>query len=124
MCNSADARMMRLVKRTQAWHGALTMPPDHHRAGWSPVGPQLKLNHIKFIYPTAPTRPVSVNMGMPMPSWFDITHLDQSGLQDMMKGAAGEGDDRVPGVATWEIGVRLIVAVINHRGRLPGGSRG
>ncbi|PRW60012.1 Acyl- thioesterase 1 [Chlorella sorokiniana] len=54
--------------------------------GWAPVGPQLKLPHIKFIYPTAPTRPITVNMGMRMPGWFDITHLDQQGLMDMMKG--------------------------------------
>lgn len=54
--------------------------------GWAPVGPQLRLPHIKFIYPTAPTRPITVNMGMRMPGWFDITHLDQTGLLNMMKG--------------------------------------
>ncbi|PSC76869.1 acyl-thioesterase 2 [Micractinium conductrix] len=54
--------------------------------GWAPVGPQLRLPHIKFVYPTAPTRPITVNMGMKMPGWFDISHLDQAGLQDMMKG--------------------------------------
>jgi hypothetical protein len=51
------------------------------------VGPQMRLPHIKFIYPTAPTRPITVNMGMRMPGWFDISHLDQRGLQDMMQGA-------------------------------------
>ena len=35
--------------------------------GWAPVGPSLNLPHIKFIYPTAPTRPITVNMGMKMP---------------------------------------------------------
>ncbi len=34
------------------------------------------LPHVKFILPTAPTQPVTLNMGMPMPSWYDITGLD------------------------------------------------
>ena len=33
--------------------------------------------HIKFVLPTAPTQPVTMNMGMPMPSWYDITGLDE-----------------------------------------------
>jgi len=33
--------------------------------------------HLKFILPTAPTTPVTMNMGMPMPSWYDITGLDE-----------------------------------------------
>lgn len=33
--------------------------------------------HIKFILPTAPTQPVTMNMGYPMPSWYDITGLDE-----------------------------------------------
>jgi predicted esterase len=36
-----------------------------------------ELPHLKFILPTAPTRPVTMNMGMPMPSWYDITGLDE-----------------------------------------------
>lgn len=35
--------------------------------GWAPVGPQLNLPHIKMVFPTAPTRPISINMGMSMP---------------------------------------------------------
>ena len=27
---------------------------------------------MKFILPTAPTQPVTLNMGMAMPSWYDI----------------------------------------------------
>jgi lysophospholipase II len=33
--------------------------------------------HIKFILPTAPSQPVTMNMGAPMPSWYDITGLDE-----------------------------------------------
>lgn len=36
-----------------------------------------QLPHLKFILPTAPTQPVTMNMGMPMPSWYDITGLDE-----------------------------------------------
>jgi predicted esterase len=33
--------------------------------------------YAKFILPTAPTQPVTMNMGMSMPSWYDITGLDE-----------------------------------------------
>lgn len=36
-----------------------------------------QLPHVKFILPTAPTQPVTMNMGMSMPSWYDITGLDE-----------------------------------------------
>jgi lysophospholipase-2 len=33
--------------------------------------------YVKFILPTAPTQPVTMNMGMAMPSWYDIKGLDE-----------------------------------------------
>lgn len=36
-----------------------------------------QLPHVKFVLPTAPTQPVTMNMGMPMPSWYDIVGLDE-----------------------------------------------
>lgn len=33
--------------------------------------------YVKFILPTAPTQSVTMNMGMKMPSWYDITGLDE-----------------------------------------------
>ena len=58
--------------------------------GFTPIAEVLsqKLDHIKFILPTAPTQPVTLNMGMPMPSWYDIVGLDDrasescSGIED------------------------------------------
>jgi len=46
--------------------------------GWSDVGPQLQqiMPSVKFLFPTAPTQPVTVNGGMSMPSWFDINSLE------------------------------------------------
>ena len=35
------------------------------------------LPYVKFILPTAPPRKVTMNMGMAMPAWYDITGLDK-----------------------------------------------
>lgn len=41
------------------------------------------LRHVRFVLPNAPVQPVTLNMGMSMPSWFDITTLeDISGSED------------------------------------------
>ena len=58
----------------------------------------------RYIFPQAPTQPVSINAGMNMPSWFDIYRLDTSGqidlaglknsrsmLSDLIKGAIADG---------------------------------
>lgn len=34
------------------------------------LGP--KLPHVKWAFPNAPVQPVACNMGMKMPSWFDL----------------------------------------------------
>mmetsp|Transcript_88339 Transcript_88339/g.248826 ORF Transcript_88339/g.248826 Transcript_88339/m.248826 type:complete len:300 (-) Transcript_88339:29-928(-) len=49
--------------------------------GWAAVaqqGSELRrlLPATRFLFPTAPTQPVTVNGGMAMPSWFDIASLD------------------------------------------------
>ncbi|KAF8076711.1 Phospholipase/Carboxylesterase-domain-containing protein [Lyophyllum atratum] len=44
--------------------------------GWKPVADMFRddtaLKHVKWILPHSPTRSVKANMGMEMPSWFDI----------------------------------------------------
>ena len=37
---------------------------------------------VRFVFPHAPVRPVTLNGGMPMRAWFDIVSLDRKGLQD------------------------------------------
>ena len=37
---------------------------------------------VNFIFPNAPTAPVTLNMGMRMPSWFDIKGLDENAPED------------------------------------------
>jgi lysophospholipase-2 len=47
--------------------------------GFADVAEQIasQMPHLKIILPTAPTQPVTMNMGMPMPSWYDLTGLDE-----------------------------------------------
>jgi hypothetical protein len=33
------------------------------------------LPHLKVILPTAPTQPVTMNMGHPMPAWYDLVGM-------------------------------------------------
>lgn len=49
------------------------------------VVPSLKLPHdhrIRFIFPHAPSIPVTINGGYVMPAWYDIQAIDIGALQD------------------------------------------
>jgi len=58
--------------------------------GWQPVADMFKVDpelaHVKWILPHSPVRSVQANMGMEMPSWFDIysfglnTEEDEEGM--------------------------------------------
>ncbi|KAJ3031800.1 hypothetical protein HK097_005408 [Rhizophlyctis rosea] len=52
--------------------------------GWAPVGQMLQrqLPHVKFVFPHAPSQPVTLNGGMAMPSWHDIYVLAPGGPED------------------------------------------
>lgn len=44
------------------------------------IVPQLKLPAslaVRFVFPQAPTLPVTINNGYEMPAWYDIYHLDR-----------------------------------------------
>lgn len=50
-----------------------------------PLVPELRLRPaapLRFIFPHAPVRPVTVNNGMPMRAWYDISELSAAGRQD------------------------------------------
>jgi phospholipase/carboxylesterase len=50
-----------------------------------PIVPQLQLPEelgVRFIFPHAPARPVSINAGMTMRAWFDIFGLTPGSKQD------------------------------------------
>lgn len=45
---------------------------------FEPVVPELRLPaslRVRFVFPHAPVRPVTINMGMPMRAWYDILQL-------------------------------------------------
>ncbi|KAI0940286.1 hypothetical protein AcV5_001435 [Taiwanofungus camphoratus] len=54
--------------------------------GWKPVADVYArdnaMSHIKWILPHAHMSPVTANMGMEMPSWFDIFDFDFGGQED------------------------------------------
>lgn len=56
-----------------------------------PIVPELGLENLRFVFPHAPVRPVTLNNGMPMRAWFDILDLtretppDRAGLDETAK---------------------------------------
>eukprot|EP00057_Strongylocentrotus_purpuratus_P013995 XP_011668469.1 PREDICTED: acyl-protein thioesterase 2 isoform X3 [Strongylocentrotus purpuratus] len=50
--------------------------------GWCSSFEEIKEPHIKYIFPNAPNNPVTLNLGMVMPSWFDIISLGAEGKED------------------------------------------
>jgi len=56
---------------------------------FEPVVPQLRLPRelrVRFVFPHAPVRPVTINMGMSMRAWYDILQLgggreDEAGIR-------------------------------------------
>lgn len=58
--------------------------------GWEDVGHELsrRLPYLLFLLPSAPTRPVTINGGMAMPAWYDITSMISAGLLSGKQDAA------------------------------------
>jgi len=52
--------------------------------GWKPVGEMLSnhLPYLKWIFPNAPNKAVTLNGGTRMPAWYDILGLNQSAPED------------------------------------------
>src|SRR5690625_3158696 len=50
---------------------------------FEPIVPQLGLpDDVRFVFPHAPVRPVTINGGMPMRAWYDIFGVDIDRNQD------------------------------------------
>ncbi|HKL64344.1 MAG TPA: alpha/beta fold hydrolase [Woeseiaceae bacterium] len=52
---------------------------------FEPVVPELRLPAdlpLRFVFPHAPIRPVTINAGMRMRAWYDIVAIDRSARQD------------------------------------------
>jgi len=46
---------------------------------FEPIVPLLGLPEVRFVFPNAPARPVTINGGMVMPAWYDILALGGPG---------------------------------------------
>ena len=54
--------------------------------GFAPIAPELKLPEdmaVRFVFPHAPERPVTINGGMRMRAWYDIKSLDFNSRADI-----------------------------------------
>ena len=99
-CFMSAAAPKPLVTQDQSRNGLISIAPGEgvaHTAsfigpihglgdtnmGWADVAAMLhrSLPHIKFVLPNAPTSPVTLNGGFAMPSWYDITSLDERASQ-------------------------------------------
>lgn len=52
---------------------------------FEPIVPELRLPEtlpLRFVFPHAPVRPVTINGGMAMRAWYDIVSLDAAGRAD------------------------------------------
>ena len=59
---------------------------------------------LRFVFPHAPVRPVSLNGGLPMRAWYDITGLDRHAAEDET------------GVRNSDSAVRALIRRENERG--------
>ena len=51
---------------------------------FEPIVPELQVEGaaLRFVFPHAPVRPVTINGGSPMRAWFDVLSLERSSEQD------------------------------------------
>ncbi len=83
------------------------------------VIPELGCGFLRFVFPAAPIKPVTINAGMPMTSWYDILSFDDPPLRE------SEADVRESATAVTQIIDReLARGVPSHRIVLAGFSQG
>ncbi len=90
---------------------------------FEPVVPELGLGElgVRFVFPHAPVRPVTLNGGMAMRAWYDILSLDRNGLQDEAGIRASEAQVRALIAREIERGVkpeRLVLAGFSQGGAI------
>ncbi|KAK5065302.1 hypothetical protein LTR84_001140 [Exophiala bonariae] len=78
-----------------------------------------KFEDVKFIFPNAPNIPITVNMGMHMPGWYDITNFD-----DLKQAHDEVGILRSRGVFTKFITDEVAAGIPSNRIILGGFSQG
>ena len=91
---------------------------------FEPVVPELRLGDalsLRFVFPHAPVRPVTINGGMAMRAWYDIVDLgggrdqDRGGIEDSIQRARALVDrERDRGIAP----DRIVVAGFSQGGAI------
>ena len=82
---------------------------------FAPIVPELVRRDwpaLRFVFPHAPVRPVTINNGMRMRAWYDIVHFDFDALHD--DAAKSRADEA--GVAESVAQVEALIARENERG--------
>ena len=90
---------------------------------FEPIVPELRLPSqlsVRFVFPNAPVRPVTINGGMPMRAWYDIVELggarqDEAGIrasQRIVESLIARENER--GIAT----ARIVLAGFSQGGAI------
>ena len=79
------------------------------------VPPLLDLPRVRFVFPHAPNHPVTINMGLIMPAWFDVRRLRGHALEE---GLASDEDER--GIRDSAARVMELIERERRRGVAPG----
>jgi predicted esterase len=85
--DKSRGNLITIAPATDELHSATFVGPIHGlgdtNMGWADLAVQLigRVPHVKFVLPNAPIAPVTLNGGMAMPSWYDITSLDDRSNQ-------------------------------------------
>ena len=77
---------------------------------FEPIVPELRLTAskaVRFIFPNAPQRPVTINNGMRMPAWYDILQM-------------GGGPEDEAGIRESQAAIEKLIAVQKQKG-IPAG---
>lgn len=86
---------------------------------FEPIVPHLGVEGVRFVFPHAPERPITVNQGFRMRAWFDIDSLDREMALD--EEGLAESVDRVAALyrEQVELGVapeRIVIAGFSQGG--------
>lgn len=49
---------------------------------FEPVVPMMQMPQLRFVFPHAPRRAVTISGGLQMPAWYDILTLERTGLRE------------------------------------------
>ena len=100
---------------------------------FEPIVPELELAlPVRFVFPHAPVRPVTLNQGMPMRAWYDIYQLgggpedaqgvraSQKLVEQMIAAEKRRGADRIVLAGFSQGGAIVLQTALRHPERLAG----